>query len=226
MRNETAIIPVGAQEQVSGILTIPDEPDYERGIILAHGANNDLNHPLLAFFAEGLAERSYLALRFNFLYREKGKQNLDSQEVLYSTWESAYHFLASHSDYRLKEIIAAGKSLGGRIASQMVAAGMLPVARLIFLGYPLHAPGRPDKLRDRHLYDINAPMLYFSGTRDPFAKLDLLQSVLSRLTAPWELMIIDGGDHSFHVPGSVAADQQEIYQNMLTKACNWLRTEV
>jgi predicted alpha/beta-hydrolase family hydrolase len=226
MNNEQVVIPVGTREHVSGVLTFPESTTYEQAIILAHGANNDMNHPLLAFFAEGLAKHGYLALRFNFLYRENGKQNPDSQEVLTQTWESAYRFLSSRSEHRPKKIIAAGKSLGARIASQMAAAGALPAERLMFLGYPLHAPGKLDKLRDQHLYDIRVPMLFFAGTRDPFADLGQLRSVLSRLTAPWDLMVIEGGDHSFRVPRSMAADQQEIYSSMLKKACDWLATEV
>ena len=225
MNNEAVVIPVGSHVHVSGVLTVREGPSRERGVILAHGANNDMNHPLLAFFAEGLADCGCVVLRFNFLYREKGKQSIDSQEVLDLTWQSAYHFLASHPVYHPKEIVGAGKSLGGRIASQSVAAGTLPVERLIFLGYPLHAPGKTDKLRDRHLYVIKIPMLFFAGTKDPFADLGQLQPVLSRLSAPWELVTIEGGDHSFHVPRAVVVGQQEIYESMLRKICDWLATK-
>ncbi len=119
--------------------------------------------------------------------------------------------------------MAAGKSLGGRIASQMVSEKKLPVERLIFLGYPLHAPGKKDSVRDGHLYEIPIPMLFFAGTRDQLCDLQLLRQVLSKLIAPWELELIEGGDHSFHVPKSYATDPTEIYELIVCRTVEWLR---
>lgn len=153
MKDELVTIPISESEKTSGILSIPDSGQIDTGVILAHGAGNDMNQPRLAFLAEGMARNGYLTLRFNFLYQEKRKKSPDRQEVLYSTWQGAYRFLAEHPDYRPKHIVAAGKSMGGRIASQLVAEKKLPAERLIFLGYPLHAPGKRDKLRDGHLYE-------------------------------------------------------------------------
>ena len=77
-------------------------------------------------------------------------------------------------------VLAGGKSLGGRIASMCVADGM-PAAGLVFLGYPLHPPGKPERLRAEHLERITVPMLFLQGTRDPFAKPELLAKVLEGL---------------------------------------------
>jgi uncharacterized protein len=104
----------------------------------------------------------------------------------------------------------------------MAAERKLPVERLIFLGYPLHAPGKKDKVRDGHLYEIPIPMLFFAGTRDPLCDLELLRHVLSKLSAPWELKVIEGGDHSFHVPKSYATDPTEIYEQIVRKTVEWL----
>jgi hypothetical protein len=218
MRNDKVAIPVEGGQKVSGILSIPDG-DVKKGVILAHGAGNDMNQPMLVFLADGLAQAGYLTLRFNFLYKELGKKAPDSQEKLYQAWEGAYRFLSQHP---VERIVGAGKSMGGRIASQMVAAGKLPVEQLIFLGYPLHAPGKKDKLRDQHLYGIKIPMLFFAGTRDQLCDLELLRGVLSRFTAPWDLEVIEGGDHSFKVPKSIASDPREIYGRILNKALAWL----
>ena len=147
MRTAKIVIPVGESKEVSGILSIPDGP-FEKGVILAHGAGNDMNQPMLEFLAEGLARSGHLTLRFNFLYKEQGKKAPDSPERLYQAWEGACRFLREHPVYRPRHLIAAGKSMGGRIASQMVAEGRLSVEQLIFLGYPLHAPGKKDRLRD------------------------------------------------------------------------------
>lgn len=222
MRSEHIEIPIAEGEQVSGVLSIPDSDEMDTGVILAHGAGKDMNHPMLIFLAEELANSGYLCLRFNFLYTEKGKKSPDTKDILYKAWKGAYRALAEHGKYRPKHFLAAGKSLGGRIASQMVAEKELPVDGLIFLGYPLHAPGRTDKLRDSHLYEIPVPMLFFSGTRDQLCDLQLLRQVLSKMIAPWELEVIEGGDHSFQVPKSYAIDPTEIYEQITCRIIEWL----
>jgi uncharacterized protein len=221
MKTDKVIIPIGEGKEVSGVLSIPDG-DVKTGVILAHGAGNDMNQPMFASLAEGLAHAGYTALRFNFLYKDQGKRAPDGPERLYQAWDGAYRFLSEHPVYRPKHIVAIGKSMGGRIASQMVAVGRLPVEQLIFLGYPLHAPGKKDKLRDQHLYGIKIPMRFFAGTRDQLCDLELLRWVLSRFTAPWDLEVIEGGDHSFNVPKSITADPREIYGRILDKALAWL----
>ena len=90
--------------------------------------------------------------------------------------------------------------MGGRIGSMAAAEGM-PVAGLVFLAYPLHPPGRPEKIRDAHLYELRCPMLFLQGTRDPFAQPPLLEAVLARLGSRARLVSIEGGDHSFHRAG-------------------------
>ncbi len=221
MKNDKVVIPVGEGMEVSGVLSLPDG-EVKKGVILAHGAGNDMNQPMLVFLAEGLARAGYPALRFNFLYKEQGKKAPDGPEKLYQAWEGAYRFLSEHPVCRPKHIAAAGKSMGGRIASQMVADGRLPVEQLIFLGYPLHAPGKKDKLRDRHLYGIKIPMRFFAGTRDQLCDLESLRGVLSRLTAPSDLEVVEGGDHSFNVPKSMGAQPHDIYGRILNRALAWL----
>jgi uncharacterized protein len=221
MNTDKVLIPAGEGKEVSGVLSIPDG-DVKMGVILAHGAGNDMNQPMFVFLAEGLAEAGYLTLRFNFLYKDQGKTAPDSLEKLYQAWEGAYRFLGEHPLYRPEHVVAAGKSMGGRIASQMVADGRLPVEQLIFLGYPLHAPGKKGKLRDQHLYQIKIPMRFFAGTRDQLCDLELLRGVLSRLRAPWELEVIEGGDHSFNVPKPIGAAPHQIYGRILNKALAWL----
>ncbi len=101
--------------------------------------------------------------------------------------------------------------------SQMVAEGQLEAGRLIFLGYPLHPPGRKERLRDRHLSAIRIPMHFFAGTRDPLCDLELLRKVLSHLDAPWQLEVIEGADHSFKVPKAAGISPDEIYQRITEK---------
>ena len=223
MNNQSVSIKVGDAGEVSAAISIPDRYSGETGIIFAHGAGNDLDHPLLLFLAESLAAEGYLTLRFNFPYREQGRKSPDSQEVLSSTWLHAVDFLKQHQ-HRPAHIVAAGKSLGGRIASQLAAEGKLSAERLILLGYPLHAPGRKDKLRDRHLYEIDTPMLFFAGTRDSLCDLDLLRPVLSRLKTAWDLEIVQGGDHSFNLPKSLGKSRREVEAQILSRTLEWLRS--
>ena len=123
------------------------------------------------------------------------------------------------------EIVAAGKSMGGRVASQMVAEGLLPASRLIFLGYPLHPPGRKERVRDAHLYHIRVPMLFFAGTRDPLCDLEQLKGVLERLEAPSDLNTIEGGDHSFRLRKEADTTQQQVYDRILHTTADWLRNQ-
>jgi hypothetical protein len=217
-------IPVGKNEFVSGILTLPEKYDNKEGtgIIISHGAGNDMYNPFIVFLAERLAEAGYITLRFNFPYRENGRKAPDSQPVLVLTWQCVYEFFKKKTGYKINKIIATGKSMGGRVASQMVAEGLLPVDSLVFFGYPLHSPGKKGKIRDAHLYQINIPMLFFAGTRDPFCDITKLNEVLDRLDYSRDLVTIDGGNHSFDLPKSAETSQQDVYNMILNKTVEWL----
>ena len=115
--------------------------------------------------------------------------------------------------------------MGGRIASQLVAEGRLPIDRLIFLGYPLHPPGKKDKLRDAHLYRIQIPMLFLAGTRDPLCDLEKLNAVLDKLDISWALDVIEGGDHSFKTPKSSGLNPETVFEDMLQKSIAWISRE-
>ena len=219
-------IPLAADESVSAILTLP--PDKKQvpgiGVITAHGAGNDMANPLLAAFTDGLAKAGYPALRFNFPYKEKGLKMPDRPEKLEDTWAAVCRYFREDSGVDVTRIIAAGKSMGGRIDSQMAAEKILPAEGLIFLGYPLHPAGDPSKIRDAHLYRIEVPMLFFAGTRDSLCNLGKMQTVLSKLSAPWKLDIIEGGDHSFHVPRAMGIAESDIFAQIVKTTMQWLET--
>ena len=228
MTTRKVSIPVTEDENVSGVLTVPAgfQKGKTVGVILAHGAGNDMDTPLLVALAKGLAEAGYLALRFNFPYKEKGRKAPDSPKKLEKTWRQVYRFLESHPQYGPQKIAAAGKSMGGRVASQMAAEGELPADGLVFLGYPLHPPGKKDKLRDAHLYEIRMPLLFFAGTRDSLCDLEILRKVLKRLKAVWELEIIEGGDHSFRTLKSLNTTQEDVFSQILEKMVEWLKETI
>jgi len=222
IRNTNLTIPVEGKGQASAILSLPEGACKKTAVIVAHGAGNDMHNPLLASFAEGLAVAGYPAMRFNFLYKERGAKAPDPEGTLIKTWQSAYRVLHEVRDLDIDTWVAAGKSMGGRIASQMVARGILPVDRIIFLGYPLHSASNKEKVRDAHLYQIKIPMLFFEGTRDPLCDLGRLQMVLKKLRTAWELYTIEGGDHSFHVPKSTGVNDEETHRRITHKAVEWL----
>ena len=220
---ETSVeISVADGRVTSGILTEPGRERKETAVIIAHGAGNDMTTPLLEEYARGMARAGYPALRFNFLYANEGRKSPDSQGVLIKTWAAAYEFALSRLNTR--SFIATGKSMGGRIASQMAAGNELPVDRLVFLGYPLHPANDPERLRDAHLYGLTVPMLFFAGTRDPLCSMTRLIPVLERLRAPHHLHTIEGGDHSFHVPKSAHRTDEEIYGEIIAETIAWLET--
>lgn len=211
--------------RVSGSISLPRDGGSEprrTGIVLAHGAGGRMDHPFLVQFAQNLADAGYPVLRFNFLYAERGRKAPDRPPLLVAAWDAAHRALLGCEECRLDSVVAAGKSMGGRIASEMVAAGQLPAKALVFLGYPLHPAGRPERLRDAHLYRIRVPMLFFAGTRDPLCDLDLLKGVLARLEAPWTLETVEGGDHSFRLPRSAGTSPAEVSGWLVRRTQSWL----
>ncbi len=228
MRIVDVTIPVSADESVSGVLGLPQgfAAGRSAAVIVAHGAGNDMNNPLLVHFGEGLCRAGYLSLRFNFPYKEKGQRAPDPQPKLVRTWQAAFEFVKNHPEFGAPRIVVAGKSMGGRVASQMAADGLLAAKALVFLGYPLHPPGKTGQLRDAHLYRIAVPMLFFAGTRDRLCDNDLLRKVLRRLNAPQELETIEGGDHSFDLPKAFKASAEDVYARILQRTVSWLHQTV
>jgi hypothetical protein len=222
MQSESVRIPLEKEETVSGALGIPDDGrPGGTAAVFAHGAANDMNHPLMVAAADALTRAGCLTLRFNFLYRELGKKSVDTERRLSLAWKRAIDFVRGRADLQPEKVVAVGKSLGGRIASQMAAAEDLPADGLIFLGYPLHAPGKTDRLRNDHLAGIGLPMLFFAGTRDPFAEIALLRRTVEGISQA-TLEVVPDGDHSLEPPKSAAAEPESVYQGVAASALDWL----
>lgn len=194
-----AEIPVSidvAGTAVSGVYSRPAEPVAT--LVVAHGGGAGMEHPFLRGFTAALNGDGVATLRFNFPYREAGRKFPDRPPAAIAAWRAAMDAAAVRSEG--EPLWAAGKSFGGRMASMAVAEGM-PAAGLVYLGYPLHPPGKPEKLRDEHLYGLTVPMLFLQGTRDTFATHDLLAAVVARVGPAATLQWQEGGDHSFAVAG-------------------------
>jgi uncharacterized protein len=165
-------------------------------VVLGHGAGGNRRNPMLRALAEALAASGRAALLYNFRYAEKGGSRPDPPAVLEATTRAAAELALAESG--AVRVVHGGRSMGGRIASQVVAAGDRADG-LAFLGYPLHPPGRFEKRREAHLPSIAVPMLFLQGTRDDFARADLLDALLARLGARAELHRVEHADHSFGV---------------------------
>ncbi|MCZ6602340.1 MAG: dienelactone hydrolase family protein [Planctomycetota bacterium] len=209
---------------MSGVLGVPARTSNGTGVLLAHGAGTDMREELLSAIHRGLAERGYLTLKFNFPYSEMGRKSPDAQPRLEECYRRAYSFFLDHPKYSPQRLFVGGKSMGGRIASHLVATG-LPAAGLIFLGYPLHPAGKPEKLRIAHLRNIPRPMLFLSGAKDRLCTIPLLKEALERVPAPTRLHVLPDGDHSFHVPKAFGRSDEEIQEELTEVITNWIEEQ-
>ena len=193
-------------------------PDAPVLVVLAHGAGAGMHSEFMDVAAAGLGDEDFRVCRFNFLYTEQHRKAPDRQPVLEDTYRAVLDAMRKTTE----TVVIGGKSLGGRIASMIAAAGA-PADGLVFLGYPLHPPGRPDRIRKAHLPDIKVPMLFVEGTRDPFCPLATLERVRKELTAPNELVAIEDGDHSFKVRKSSGRSTNDAWAEVVAAVTGWLR---
>src|SRR5438270_4294547 len=189
----------GVGEGVGSVSALLLRPDGARLLyVLAHGAGAGMRHPFLESIAQRLAERGIATLRYQFPYMERRAGRPDPPAVAAATVRAAVTEAARAAPGL--PLVAGGKSFGGRMTSTAQAEEPLPGVRgLVFLGFPLHPPGRPDDKRAEHLAQVRIPMLFLQGDRDEFADLKLLKPVVKRLGAGATLHLEEGGDHSFHV---------------------------
>ena len=215
---QSIIIPVSGGLRVSGLLQVP--PEARVCYVLAHGAGAGMTHPFMSAVADGLAGRRIATLRYQFPYMERGAKRPEAPELAHATVRAAV-IEASH---RLPELalFAGGKSFGGRMTSQAQAVSALPGVRgLVFLGFPLHPPGKPSNERARHLSEVKIPMLFLQGTRDEFAELQRLEAVCQQLERA-TLKLFQDADHSFHVPVRTGRKDSEIRAELLEAMTSWI----
>src|SRR5688500_15742384 len=168
MEPENFSVEVNEGDSVTALLyTAPKRERAGITLILGHGAGANQLHPFMRLFASRLAERGFDVLTFNFLYMERGRGAPDQKAKLEACYSAIITAASSHKKLKANRLIIGGKSMGGRIASQVAAMDKaLALAGLVFLGYPFHPPGRPDKLRDALLKDISAPVHFLQVTRE------------------------------------------------------------
>jgi predicted alpha/beta-hydrolase family hydrolase len=218
---EAIAVEVGPDQKVSATV-YPAAKKVRAGItlILGHGAGAGQGSSFMMSFASALAARGIDTVTFNFLYMEQGRRLPDPKDKLEACYRAVIAAVAQRQRGRLA---IGGKSMGGRIATQVAAAGAPEVAGLVLLGYPLHPPGKKDQLRAKHLTQIKAPMLFVQGSRDVFGTPPELQPIIKKLPAPAELFEVAGGDHSFKVLKRDGGNQAETYQAVQDRIDQWLR---
>jgi uncharacterized protein len=195
-------------------------------LILGHGAGAGQTSDFIVNFAGGLAARGIDVVTFNFLYSEEGRRLPDPNDRLEACWRAVIEAVRERMKSDRAELAIGGKSMGGRIASQVAAAGIGDFAGLVFLGYPLHPPGRPDRLRAKHLPDIKAPMLFVQGSRDTFGTPEELRPIVTALEPPVDVYIVEGGDHSFKIRKRGDVEQGDTHRAIQDHIAAWLRETI
>jgi len=212
-------LPVGPDRKIRAVLGVPRSTTMQAILVLAHGANNNMDQPLIAGLHERLARQGLVTVRFNFPYAEEGRKPPNSDVALEGIFRLVLEYVGELEEFKGLEMFLGGKSMGARLAAQLVAQDV-GANGLVFLGYPLHPPGKPEKLRDQPLYQLPCPVLFIEGSRDPFCRLDLLGRVLAQIPVRCDLHLIPGVGHSFENPGGRMAP--EIIEETSRVILSWL----
>jgi len=197
-------------------------------VVLAHGAGAGMTHPFLVGCANGLAARGFDAVTFNFPYMERGAKAPNPAPMLEACYRTVVATLADRGWLAGRRLVIGGKSMGGRMATMVAAAADAgtasvahPIAGVVALGYPLHPPGQPQKLRVAHFATLRTPLLVVQGTRDDFGHPDELAPHLAALGSLATVHPIANGDHSFKVTGLPRGTQGTVVEGILDTVAAW-----
>lgn len=225
----TLKLPIPDRGEITVRVDAPEQTASDTpALILAHGANNDLDFPLLSYLAGDLAgDGRAQVVRFNFPYVERGVTSPDPRPVLETTFLAVHAHVTDRLCLPGAPIFVGGKSLGGRVAAELVSRKSegdgIDAAGLIVLGYPLHAMGKEDRLFLEPLRHIDVPSLFCIGMRDSLCNPDLLRPVLAGLVHPGTLYVIEGGDHSLHLPRSSGRRPDDSYPDVANEVAHFIR---
>jgi predicted alpha/beta-hydrolase family hydrolase len=220
MSCEAMRITVDGHGSVSALLDVPS--DAWAGYVFAHGAGAGMQHLFMARFADALGARGIACLRFQFPYMEAGSKRPDAPRVAHAAVRAA----VAEAALRLPRLplFAGGKSFGGRMTSQAQARQPLPGVRgLAFVGFPLHAAGKPSDERAQHLFEVRLPMLFLQGTRDELAALDWLRPLMPKLGQLATLALFNDADHAFHVRIRSGSSDAQTMAAMVETMAGWMR---
>ena len=212
-------IPVDDATRVSALWQSPSPA--RACYVLAHGAGAGMEHVFMVAVATELQAQGIATLRYQFPYMERRARRPDPPKICQATVRAAVAEAA-----RLGPglpLFAGGKSFGGRMTSQAQAeASLAGVRGLVFLGFPLHAPGRPSDERGAHLFDVKIPMLFLQGTRDELAALDLLEPLIRKLGERATLQVFQDANHSFQTPARSEKKSAEVMHELVQASADWM----
>lgn len=221
MKKENITIPINEKVSVSSVWHRPEI--YDRILIIAHGAGQGMTSGFISQLHEQIAKKEILTIKFNFPYMENGRKAPDRPLILENTWQGVINYVLKETQIDPKKLYISGKSMGGRYATHIAANTDLTLGGAIVYGYPLHAPGKTDRLKNEHFHQINCPLLIFQGTRDTLGKIALLQESLSNLSGQHTLTIIDGGDHSFKLLKRLNKNPETVMAELTEKTSQWIK---
>ena len=201
---------------VTGIRTQAEGPTAGWLFVYAPGTGSNVNDPFGKYACDYLAAQGIASVRFQFPYMEARKRRPDPPAELEATWRGVLGTLRTTGS----KLAVGGRSMGGRIASQVVAQGE-PVDALVLFAYPLHPPARPSVLRDKHLPAITTPTLFCSGTRDAFGSPEELAAAAS-LVSGSEVHYLEGADHGFKVAKSSGRTREDVWNEAMSAMQVWL----
>lgn len=181
--------------KVSTLTVLPK--DLKAVVILAHGAGAGMTHRFMEDLAASLAELSIASVRYNFPYMEKRSRRPDVPAVAEKTVGAVLRY--AEEKFQNIPLFLSGKSFGGRMSSQYVSKhGPSSAKGIVFYGFPLHPPGKPDTQRAEHLKSISIPLLFLQGTNDALATISLVEETCSKLSNA-TLVKFEDADHSFKI---------------------------
>ena len=227
---ENVTIQVNDKEAVTALVYQADKKNQAgMTVVLGHGAGANQTSGFMRMFAKGLAARGLDVMTFNFVYMEQGRSVPDQKPKLEACFRAVIQTALKQKKLKKNRLVIGGKSMGGRIASQVMAGEEKEsfaddVAGLVFLGYPLHPPGNPAKLRVEHLEHIHKPMLFVQGTRDTLGTPEEIQPYVKNLRPAAKIYAIEGGDHSFRAPKKFGLSPEQIFENAMDEIDRWIRT--
>jgi len=185
------------------------------GVLLAHGAGTNQDHPFMTSLRDGLAAAGHTVMTFNYPYTERGSKSPDRTERLIEAHRAAAELFAAHVD----RLFLAGRSMGGRMATYLVAEGF-PAEGVILYAYPLHPAGREDRLRVAHFQDVHVPLLFFQGTRDALSRMELFDRHIRTLPNA-SVELLDGASHSFRGGGWTG---EAMLERLVSGTSGWIET--
>lgn len=215
--------PVHGLDSVSAVLGIPRWwPTGSRvAVVLAHGAGADLEDPTIESLHRQLTERRYLCLRFNFPFAEARKRRPDPMTVLRRCLRAAVGALARDPTAAPAHLVLAGKGLGAQAAADL-SIQRARADGLILMAYPLHPKGKPGEAQPDQLYRVVSPMLFLTGSRDPYCEPDVLRATLTRVGAPTTLHVVQEADQHFKVLKKSGRSAEEVQEELQGAADSWI----